>query len=88
MNFLFYFICGGIILSLGFYVVGSIEYKNYIKKMARDNTFEKIDSIINTDRELVEKGIYKGQMLNDLLDHIEVWEQIKEQKLKNEDTVS
>ena len=40
------------------------------------------------DEELLKSGTFKGQFLENILTHKEVWEQIKNHKLKNENTFS
>ena len=56
--------------------------------MANENTIEHIDEIISEDEKLINAKTFKGYMLESLLGHKELWEQIKNHKLKNEDTVS
>ena len=81
--------CVGLfIISLIVHLYSKYEYNNFIQKMANENTIEHIDEIISEDEKLINAKTFKGYMLESLLDHKELWEQIKNHKLKNEDTVS
>ena len=80
--------CVGLfIISFIVYLYLKYEYNNFIHKMANENTIEHIDEIISEDEKLINAKTFKGYMLENLLDHKELWEQIKNHKLKNEDTV-
>lgn len=80
--------CVGLfILSLIVYLYSKHEYNNFIHKMANENTIEHIDEIISEDEKLINTKTFKGYMLESLLDHKELWEQIKKHKMENEDTV-
>lgn len=81
--------CVGLfIISLIVHLYSKYEYNNFIQKMANENTIEHIDEIISEDEKLINAKTFKGFMLESLIDHKELWEQIKNHKLKNEDTVS
>ena len=81
--------CVGLfIISLIVHLYSKYEYNNFIQKMANENTIEHIDEIISEDEKLINAKTFKGYMLESLLDHKELWEQIKNHNLKNEDTVS
>lgn len=71
-----------ILLAILISVVGRVEYELYIKKLAETKTFEEIDKKINEDIETINKGNFKGHILENILDHKELWEQVKEHKLK------
>ena len=80
--------CVGLfIISLIVHLYSKYEYNNFIQKMANENTIEHIDEIISEDEKLINAKTFKGYMLESLLDHKELWEQIKNHKLKNENTV-
>lgn len=85
--FLCVFCCFAIFSLLAF-IFGNIEYNLYIKNLAKNNTIEQIDKIIANDIEFIDKGNFKGYMLNDILDHKELWEQVRNYKIRNENTVS
>ena len=72
-----------IITSLLAYFHGSIEYDEYIKKLANKHTIEEINKKISDDDELLEKKYFKGIFLDSIRDHKEMWEQVKKYKLNN-----
>lgn len=77
--------CVGLfIISLIVHLYSKYEYNNFIQKMANENTIEHIDEIISEDEKLINAKTFKGYMLESLLGHKELWEQIKNHKLKNE----
>ena len=81
--------CVGLfIISLIVHLYSKYEYNNFIQKMANENTIEHIDEIISEDEKLINAKTFKGYMLESILGHKKLWEQIKNHKLKNEDTVS
>lgn len=85
MNIVILLVCVGLfIISLIVHLYSKYEYKNFIHKMANENTIEHIDKIISEDEMLINAKTFKGYMLEILLDHKELWEQIKNHKLKNE----
>lgn len=71
-----------VLLAVLVTVVGRAEYELYIKKLAETKTFEEIDEKINEDIDTINKGNFKGRILENILDHKELWEQVKELKLK------
>lgn len=73
-----------IVLSLLILGIGVIDYKNYINKLAKTNTLEYIEKRIKERQEEIERGIYKGIMLENLLDEMEMWQQVRTIKLKME----
>ena len=80
--------CVGLfIISLIVHLYSKYEYNNFIQKMANENTIEHIDEIISEDEKLINAKTFKGYMLESLLDHKELWEQIKKHKMENENTV-
>lgn len=82
MRILIFVIIMLLLLSILISVVGHVEYELYIKKLAEANTFEEIDKKINEDIETINKGNFKGRILENIFDHKELWEQVKEHKLK------
>ena len=81
--------CVGLfIISLIVHLYSKYEYNNFIQKMANETTIEHIDEIISEDEKLINAKTFKGYMLESILGHKKLWEQIKNHKLKNEDTVS
>ena len=85
MNIVILLVCVGLfIISLIVHLYSKYEYNNFIHKMANEITIEHIDKIISEDETLINAKTFKGYMLEILLDHKELWEQIKNHKLKNE----
>lgn len=87
MNTLFYISIVILILlfiSAMVFIQGKIEYSAFVEKLAKEKTFEEIDKIISEDETLINSNSFKGHMLDMILDHQELWEQIKECKLKTE----
>lgn len=78
-------ICIGLFLiSLIVHLHAKYEYYRFIHKMANEKTFEEIDKILSEDETLINLNSFKGHMFDMILDHKELWEQIKNHKLKNE----
>ena len=85
MNIVILLVCVGLfIISLIVHLYSKYEYNSFIHKMANENTIEHIDKIISEDEMLINAKTFKGHMLEILLDHKELWEQIKNHKMKNE----
>ena len=82
MYILIFIIIVLVLLAILVTVVGRVEYELYIKKLAETKTFEEIERKINEDIDTINKGNFKGRILENILDHKELWEQVKEQKLK------
>lgn len=61
-----------------------LKFKDYVKKMAESETIESIEKRIKEDIDSIENGNFSGEMLEMILDHKDLWEQIKNYKLKNE----
>lgn len=76
------------VLSFSMFGIGVIEYRKYINKLAKTNTLEYIEKRIKERQEDIERGIYKGIMLENLLDEMEMWQQVRNCKLKMEDEIS
>jgi hypothetical protein len=72
-----------IICTILFFVIGSFEYEHYIKKLASIKTIEEIDLQIKKDVDAINSERFKGKMLENILDHMEMWEQVKNYKLTN-----
>ena len=86
MNTLFYISIVILILlfiSAMVFIHGKIEYSAFIKKLAKEKTFEEIDKIIENDTKAIESKSFSGSILENILDHKELWEQIRECKIKN-----
>lgn len=66
--------------SLITFGIGIIQYKLYIRKMAKRYTYQEINEKIKKDLEELTNAKYRGAMLESVLDHKELWEQIKEYK--------
>lgn len=61
------------------------NYINFIKKNANKHTIEEIDNIIQKDNAILEEETQYDRTYIDIIrDNIELWEQIKSHKLKNE----
>ena len=82
MYILIFIIIVLVLLAILVTVVGRVEYELYIKKLAETKTFEEIDRKINEDIDTINKSNFKGRILENILDHKELWEQVKELKLK------
>lgn len=81
-------ICLGLfITSIIVFAYAKYEYYKFIHRLANEKTFEEIDKIITEDETLINSNSFKGHMLDMILDHKELWEQIKKHKMENEDTV-
>lgn len=72
-----------IICTILFFVFGSFEYEHYIKKLASIKTIEEIDLQIKKDVDAINSERFKGKMLENILDHMEMWKQVKNYKLTN-----
>lgn len=59
-----------------------LKFKDYVKKMAESETIESIEKRIKEDIDSIENGNFSGEMLEMILDHKDLWEQIKNHKLK------
>lgn len=80
-----------LLICLGLFITSFIiiahakyDYNKFIHRLANEKTFEEIDKIISEDETLINSNSFKGHMLDMILDHKEIWEQIKSHKLKNE----
>lgn len=68
-----------------------LKFKDYVKKMAESETIESIEKRIKEDIDSIENGNFSGEMLEMILDHKDLWEQVKKYKLnakQDEDTIS
>ena len=68
------------LLSVIIIMVGMVEYKIYIRGLAKRHTYQEINEKIDKDLEEINNANYKGKILENLLDHKELWEQVKEYK--------
>lgn len=71
-------------ISTMVFIHEKMEYSDFIKKLAKEKTFEEIDKIIENDTKAIESKSFSGNILENIIDHLELWEQIKECKLKTE----
>lgn len=81
-----FFVC--FIMSLTLFYRESAKFDKYINNFAEKYSLDEIEEKIKEDEELLISGTFKGQFLENILTHKEVWEQIKNHKLKHENTVS
>ena len=72
-----------VLIAVLIFVTGHVEYEHYIKKLAETKTIEEIEEKINEDNELIDSNSFGGHMLENLLDHKELWEQVRNYKLTN-----
>lgn len=80
-----------LLICLGLFITSIIvlahakyDYYKFIHRLANEKTFEEIDKIISEDETLINSNSFKGHMLDMILDHKELWKQIKNHKMKNE----
>ena len=66
------------------FAIGHVEYEHYIKKLAESKTIEQIEEKIKSDDDAIKSGSFGGRMLENILDHKELWEQVKHYKLNAE----
>ena len=76
-------ICVLFLVSFVVFAHAKYEYKQYIRKLANEKTFEEIDKVISEDEDLIKNYSFRGYMLENILSHKELWEQIRECKAKN-----
>jgi len=77
------FLCSILLLfliSVTIILVGIIGHKLYVRKLAKKYTYQEINERINDVSVVISNTNYKGKMLENLLDHKELWEQVKEYK--------
>lgn len=80
MKIFFFVISLIVVASLLAFGVDVIHYKLFIRRMAKKYTYQEINEKIANDLEEIKSTKYKGTMLESILDHKELWEQIKEYK--------
>lgn len=61
-------------------IIGTYEYKHYIKKLANKHTLDEIEEKIKNDEDELLNAKYKGIMLTNLIEHKELWEQVRDYK--------
>lgn len=87
MGFL-YFILAVVIIAAFVYLLIYIEHKRYIKGMAETYTFEFVNRMILEDEtainDCVAEAVEDFKFINDVLDHQEIWKEVRECKLKKE----
>lgn len=76
-----FFVC--FIMSLTLFYHESVKFDKYINNFAEKYSFDEIEEKIKEDEELLISGTFKGQFLENILTHKEVWEAIKKHKKKN-----
>jgi len=82
---------GLIILCAIIFAYANYDYHRFIRKMSNKHSIEHINEIISNDETFINSKSFGGHMLEMILDHKELWERIKNHKLKNEqheDTLS
>ena len=70
-----------VIISLLVVLHGLYESSKFIKTYAEKYSIEEIDDMIEKEEELINRGVFKGIFLEDILDRKEWWENIKKYKL-------
>ncbi len=70
-----------VIISLLVLLHGLYESSKFIKTYAEKYSVEEIDDMIEKEEELINRGVFKGIFLEDILDRKELWENIKKYKL-------
>lgn len=87
MGFL-YFILAVVIIAAFVYLLLYIEHKRYIKGMAETYTLEFVNRMILEDEtainDCVAEAVEDFKFINDVLDHQEIWKEVRECKLKKE----
>lgn len=78
-----YVFIGLISLSVCAVFYAKYDYAMHIKRLAAENSIEKINAIIHKDDILLTDG-GKNVDLDAVLDHLELWENVKHYKLYNE----
>ncbi len=73
---------GLVILCVITFAYANYDYCRFIRKMSDDNSIEHINEIISNDEEFINSKSFGGHMLERILDHKELWEQIRDNKLK------
>ena len=88
LNFILYFILALIIIAAFVYLLIYIEHERYIKGMADEYTFEFVNRMILEDEtainDCVGEAVTDFEFINDVLDHMEIWKEVRECKLKKE----
>lgn len=80
MVFIIYVILGIFVFSVIAVLFGILEHNAYVKNLAKKYSYEEIEEKINKDLEEINTENYKGAMLESVLDHKELWEQVKTYK--------
>lgn len=80
LRFLGLCICLNIILV----ILSYLDYIFYLRKMSKKNTIDTINNIIQSDEKLLEENKNANfHVIDNILVHKEVWENIKDYKIKH-----
>lgn len=61
------------------------DYEEYVHKMAESTPMKRIDEIINEEQNIIDSGIFKGEMLKNTIKYKKFWEQVKLYKTEHND---
>jgi hypothetical protein len=67
-------------VSAVFFFIGIADYNEHIKKLAETHTEKEIEEKIKKDTEELKNTNYKGAILENILNHKELWENVKKYK--------
>ena len=70
------------IIGFGTIWFGVWEYEQQIKSLADSYSFEEIDKKIKEDKQMIEQTNLKGEMLENILNHLDLWIDVKKEKQK------
>ena len=70
------------IIGFGTIWFGVWEYEHQIKSLADSYSFEEIDKKIREDKQMIEQTNLKGEMFENILNHLELWIDVKKEKEK------
>jgi len=88
LNFILYFILVIITIAVIVYLLLYIEHKKYIKGMAETYSLEFVNRMILEDETAINdcagEVVEDFKFINDVLDHMEIWKEVREYKLKRE----
>jgi hypothetical protein len=73
------------IISIGIYVYGIREYDRYILKLSEKYSLEDIEKFINDDKQVIENNVLHGDMMETIMSHMELWEDVKKATLLKKD---
>lgn len=70
-----------VLLGILIYIMSNVEYSLHIQRLSNNNTIEQIEDQIEKDAQAINSGKFSGHMLDNILDHKELWEQVKNYKI-------